>query len=105
MVTIVRIFILYKPLRFFLMAAAVTLLPGAVMIVRFLIRYAMGNGQGNVQSLVLSGALVAVSAVLAIAGVLAGLIATNRIMLEEVRARLLAQELEGHRSGSPAPGS
>jgi len=105
MVTIVRIFILYKPLRFFLMAAAVTLLPGAVMIVRFLIRYATGNGQGNVQSLVLSGALVAVAAVLAIAGVLADLIATNRIMLEEVRARLLAQELERHRSAASAPGS
>ncbi|MDP2956849.1 MAG: glycosyltransferase family 2 protein [Longimicrobiales bacterium] len=104
MATIVRIFILYKPLRFFLLAAAVTLLPGAVMIVRFLIRYAMGNGQGNVQSLVLSGALVAVAAVLAIAGVLADLIATNRIMLEEIRARLLAQELEGRLSGASGPG-
>ena len=100
--TIVRIFILYAPLRFFLMAAAVTALPGVAMIVRFLIRYAAGNGQGNIQSLVLSGALVAVAAVLAIAGVLADLIATNRIMLEEVRARLFAQELE--RLGTdPAP--
>lgn len=100
MVTIVRIFILYKPLRFFLLAAGVTVLPGLVMIARFLVRYAAGEGQGNVQSLVLSGALVAVAAVLAIAGVLADLIATNRMMLEEVRARLLAQELEGARGGA-----
>ncbi len=93
MATIVRIFILYKPLRFFLLAALVTVLPGAAMIVRFLLRYAAGHGQGNVQSLVLSGALVAVAAVLAIAGVLADLIATNRLLLEDVRSRLLAQEL------------
>ena len=94
MVTIVRIFILYKPLRFFLLAALVTFLPGAAMIVRFLFRYAAGHGQGNIQSLVLSGALVAVAALLAIAGILADLIATNRMLLEEVRSRLLAQELE-----------
>jgi glycosyltransferase involved in cell wall biosynthesis len=103
--TIVRIFILYAPLRFFLTAAALAILPAAVMIVRFLIRYAMGNGTGNVQSLVLSGALVAVASVLALAGVLADLIAMNRIMLEEVRARLFAQELEGRDPGRRASAS
>ena len=92
--TILRIFVLYSPLRFFLVGAAVAATPALVMIARFLFHYAMGNGDGNIQSLVLSGALVAVSAVLAIAGVLADLIATNRIMLEEVRARLFTQELE-----------
>lgn len=93
--TILRIFILYAPLRFFLIGAAVTAMPGLIMVARFLVRYAMGNGAGNIQSLVLSGALIAVSAVLAIAGVLADLIATNRIMLEDIRARLFAQELQG----------
>lgn len=97
MATILRIFILYKPLRFFLGASVLAFLPGAAMIVRFLLRYMAGQGQGNVQSLVLSGALVAVSAVLAIAGILADLIATNRMMLEEVRAHVLTQELEGRR--------
>lgn len=104
MATILRIFILYQPLKFFLTGAVLAFLPAAVMIVRFLIRYALGHGQGNIQSLVLSGALVAVAAVLAIAGVLADLIATNRLLLEDVRARLLARELAGDAPSAPPRG-
>ena len=63
------------------------------MILRFLYHYMAGHGSGNVQSLVLSSALLALAGILAMSGILAELIAVNRQLLEEVRIRQLQQEL------------
>lgn len=93
LVTIVRIFIVYSPLRFFTACAAIVAIPGAVMVARFLYNYMTGHGSGNIQSLVLSSALLALAGILAMGGILAELIAVNRQLLEEIRIRQLRQEL------------
>ncbi|TCL70394.1 glycosyltransferase family 2 protein [Rhizobium sp. BK251] len=93
LITIVRIFIVYSPLRFFTACAAIFAIPGAFMIVRFLYNFTIGEGRGNIQSLVLSGALLALAGILAVGGILAELIAVNRQLLEEIRIRQLRQEL------------
>jgi glycosyltransferase involved in cell wall biosynthesis len=93
-VTILRIFIVYKPLRFFVLLSALFALPALVVIVRFLIFYAQGSGQGHVQSLVIGAALLAIAGILAIGGILADLIATNRLLLEDLRTRILRAEIE-----------
>jgi glycosyltransferase involved in cell wall biosynthesis len=93
-VTVVRIFVLYKPLRFFLGLAALVALPALIAIVRFLYHFSIGEGAGNIQSLVLAAGLLAVSGVLAVGGILADLIATNRRLLEEIRERMLRSELQ-----------
>jgi hypothetical protein len=93
LVTIVRIFIVYSPLRFFTACAAIVAIPGAVMVARFLYNYMIGHGSGNIQSLVLSSALLALAGILAMGGILAELIAVNRQLLEEIRIRQLRQEL------------
>jgi glycosyltransferase involved in cell wall biosynthesis len=87
--TIVRISVLYRPVRFFTTLAFITALPGAFGVVRFLAYSMRGAGQGHIQSLVLSGALLATAMVLFMAGVLADLIAANRTLLEDIRARQL----------------
>jgi glycosyltransferase involved in cell wall biosynthesis len=87
--TIVRISVLYRPVRFFTTLAFITALPGAFGVVRFLAYSMRGAGQGHIQSLVLSGALLATAVVLFMAGVLADLIAANRTLLEDIRARQL----------------
>jgi len=91
--TVIRIFIVYCPMRFFATCAAIAAAPALLMIVRFLYHYAIGDGSGNVQSLVISGSLLAIAGVLLMGGILAELISVNRQLLEEIRIRQLQQEL------------
>jgi glycosyltransferase involved in cell wall biosynthesis len=92
-VTILRISVLYKPLRAFTLLAAMIALPGIIAIARFLYFYAIGEGGGHIQSLAVAGALVSVGAIAAVGGVLADLVAANRMLLEEIRTRQLAGSL------------
>jgi hypothetical protein len=92
--TILRIFIIYKPLRFFTLLATLVAIPAMFFIFRFLLLYAMGGGSGHVQSLVLAAGLVAIAGIAGIGGVLAELIATNRLLLEDLRMRALRVEIE-----------
>ena len=91
--TILRIFVLYKPLRFFLFLSLLLAIPAIFFVLRFLVLYFSAGGAGNIQSLVLAGALLAISAVLIMGGILADLIAANRLLLEEIRVRTLRREL------------
>jgi len=98
-ITIIRIFILYRPLRFFTTIAVVMALPGMLAFVRFLFFYLQGAGGGHIQSLVIGATLIAAGVVTMIGGLLADLVAANRMLLAEVRSRLLAAELERARIG------
>jgi len=92
LMTIVRIFILYKPLRFFVFLGTALLLPGIAIGVRFLFDFVRGNGGGHIQSLLLAAILIVTAAVIYVAGIITDLIAANRVLLEEVRMRLLRAE-------------
>ncbi len=92
-VTIIRIFILYRPLQFFTTLAMLMALPGLIAFLRFLVFYLQGDGGGHVQSLVIGAGLIAAGAATMIGGLLADLVAANRILLAEIRSRLLAAEL------------
>ncbi len=87
--TILRVFVIYAPLRFFLTLSAIFALPGIFGVGRFLFYYATDGGAGHVQSLVLSGVLLAMATILFAVGILADLIAANRSLLEDIRAREL----------------
>lgn len=102
-VTIFRIFLIYKPLRFFAILAGIVALPALFFIFRFLVFYAAGNGGGHIQSLVLAAALLALSGIFAMGGVLAELIATNRLLLEDLRTRALRREIEQSQPPSSGP--
>lgn len=90
--TLVRIFVLYRPFRFFSAVSLVLALPGMLAIGRFLALWAAGDGGGRVQSLVLGGTLVVLAGVVFSAGLLADLVAANRRLLTEIRARQLMAE-------------
>lgn len=92
--TILRIFVLYKPLRFFLSLGLVLLLPGLGLGLRYLSFFLAGDGQGHVQSLLLASTLIVTAIIVVVAGVLSDIIAANRVLLEEVRMRLLRAEVE-----------
>jgi glycosyltransferase involved in cell wall biosynthesis len=100
-VTIVRVFIVYAPLRFFALLAAMAFLPALLLWVRFLYFYLVGIGNGHIQSLVFAGALVGIAAVLGLAGIVADLMATNRMLLEDIRIMLIRRELRRDEDKSP----
>ena len=92
-VTILRIFITYKPAPFFEILSLIALVAVLISIVRFLVLFCLGRGEGHVQSLVLGASLVGLSAPLLLGEVIADLIATNRRLLEDIRVRILRQEV------------
>ncbi|MSU91534.1 glycosyltransferase [Rhodobacteraceae bacterium 2CG4] len=91
--TILRIGFVYYPLRFFFWSSIVVALPGLLAILRFLVQYAQGDGAGHLQSLILGTGLFAAGVVLLIGGVLADLVAANRVLLQELRSRALEEKI------------
>lgn len=87
-VTIVRIFITYRPLRFFMFVSAVFAAPGVFLGLRFLYYYASGGGGGKVQSLILAALLIGIAFLMLMVGLLADLISVNRKLLERTHAQL-----------------
>jgi glycosyltransferase involved in cell wall biosynthesis len=92
--TIFRVFILYRPFRFFFSLAAIVSIPGLGGIIRFLYFYFTEGGTGHVQSLVLSGLLVALGSIIMAVGLLADLTSSNRRLLEDIRVRQIKLDLE-----------
>jgi len=56
--------------------------------------YFTDGGAGHIQSLLLSGVLVALGAIIMAAGLLADLTACNRRLLEDIRVRQIKLDLE-----------
>lgn len=86
--TIIRIFIIYRPFRFFGTIGALLFGAGFLIGLRFLAAYLGGEGAGHVQSLILAGALLAMGFQAILVAFLADLLAANRKLLEDVRFRL-----------------
>ena len=101
-ITIGRIFVVYKPLRFFALVGTLFLVPGLLLGLRFTWYYFRGDGVGHVQSLILAAILIVTAVVVYAAALLSDLIATNRLMLEEIRTRQLAAEVAQARAGRDA---
>ena len=85
--TIVRIFVVYQPFRFFMAIAAVLIGLGLLLGIRFVYFYLIGEGDGHVQSVILCGALLAMGFQTGLIGFVADLLSVNRQLLEELRVR------------------
>lgn len=92
--TILRIFLMYEALRVFLLLGLIFLMGGGFLILRFGYFYLIGQGQGHVQSLIVSAILVMLGFQTFLLGLLADLIARNRSLIEEVSYRLRKMEFE-----------
>jgi hypothetical protein len=87
-VTIVRIFVIYRPFRFFLSIAGVLFIPGFLLGLRFLWFWSSGNGGGHIQSLLLSTLLMGSGFLTLLIAFVADLLAANRRLLEDIRFKL-----------------
>ena len=89
--TIIRIFVVYKPFRFFMSIAVILLGLGILLGGRFLFYFMTGEGQGHIQSVILSGVLLAMGCQTVLVAFLADIIAANRQLLERVNYLLNKQ--------------
>jgi len=88
LITILRIFITYKPLRFFTIISLIFLIPGIVLGIRFLYFFIVGNGVGHVQSLIFAAILIILGVLFGILGLIGDLISKNRRLLEDIQYNL-----------------
>jgi glycosyltransferase involved in cell wall biosynthesis len=86
--TIVRIFAVYKPFRFFMTIGLTLFTLGFLIGLRFLYHYLAGQGAGMVQSLILASVLLAIGFQTMLVAFVADLLAANRRMMEDVQYRL-----------------
>jgi glycosyltransferase involved in cell wall biosynthesis len=101
--TMARVYLLYRPLRFFFTLAALFLGAGLVLFLRFIYLYLTIPGQtGHIQSLIVAGALAVMGTLLLALGVLADLTAMNRRLLEELVVNTRLQRLD-RAGGERAP--
>lgn len=91
--TIVRMFVIYKPFRFFMLIGVAFFSVGFLIGLRFLFFYATGEGDGHVQSLILSAVLLGIGFQTFLVAFVADLLAVNRRLLEELRYRVRKSEL------------
>jgi glycosyltransferase involved in cell wall biosynthesis len=104
LVTIARIFMTYKPMKFFMAPGVILGGAGVIVGIRFLYFLAIGQGQGHLQSLVLTAILILVGTLLALFGLIAELIGNNRKMLEDIQWRTRRMELEAQPRREDGPG-
>ena len=93
MKTTIRMFIVYRPFRFFISISAMLGIMGVILVSRFLYFYLNGAGNGHIQSLIFAAVFLLSAVQLAIIAVIGDLLAINRKLLEDVQTRLKTMEL------------
>lgn len=84
-----RVFVVYRPFRFFAFWGVLLFTMGFLIGLRFLYDFVTGEGAGgHVQSLILAAMLMGMGLSLGVVGLLADLLAVNRSLLEGVDWRL-----------------
>lgn len=93
--TILRIFAVYKPMRFFGWLGVPPFVVGAALMARWVILYFLeGPARDHAPSLIAAAILVLVSVQIWVLGFVADLIAVNRHLLEEIQLRLRRVDLD-----------
>ncbi len=86
--TIIRAYMMYRPLTFFTAIGLIPFIAGLIIMVRFLLFFASGSGMGHIQSLILASTLMMLSFTTFMMGFQADLMAANRKIMEDVQYRL-----------------
>ncbi|PKM82252.1 MAG: glycosyl transferase [Firmicutes bacterium HGW-Firmicutes-14] len=95
-ITIIRIYTMYRPLKVFMRLGTLLFGLGFLLGLRYLYYFLTGTGQGHIQSLILTAALLMMGFQTWIFGLLADLISANRKLNEETLYRVRKLELANH---------
>ena len=92
--TTIRMFIVYRPFRFFLSIAVLLGFFGLLPVVRFLYYFMQGDGNGHIQSLIFAAVFLISAVQLLIIAVIGDLLSINRKLLEDIQTRVRKIELD-----------
>ena len=92
--TILRAFMMYKPLMCFTLLAIPSTVVGLGIGIRFLYFLANGTGNGHIQSLILACTLIIIGFLTFMIGLVADVIAANRKILQDVQYHVKRLEYE-----------
>lgn len=85
--TMIRIFVVYRPFKFFFSIGTVFFLVGFLLGCRFLWHWLAGGGRGMTQSLILAAVLMLMGTVFSMMAFIADLLSVNRQLLEDIQYR------------------
>lgn len=92
---------IYRPFKFFVYLGSLIFFAGVLIGARFLIYYAIGQGTGKIQSLILASALLIIGFQTIVTGFLAEVIGTNRKMMEDLQYRIRKMDRKKDRNIEP----
>lgn len=112
--TMVRMYTMFQPLRVYFYLGTVLLFIGAIPMLRFMVYFLMGQGDGKIQSLIIGGVFVTLGFITLLMGLLADLLNFNRQLIELTLERVRRLEMaagvadtsmiEGNKPPPPAGG-
>ena len=85
--TMIRIFVVYRPFKFFFSIGTVFFLVGFLLGCRFFWHWLAGGGRGMTQSLILAAVLMLMGTVFSMMAFIADLLSVNRQLLEDIQYR------------------
>ncbi len=91
-ITIIRIFMVYEPFKFFVRIGMFLFLVGTAIGIRFLWLLLTGDGNGHVQSLILASILMVMGFQSMLAALIVDLLAVNRKLMEDIQYRVRKME-------------
>ena len=83
--TILRTYVMYKPLAFFTILGAIPFTIGLILGIRFLIAFFTDHSSGHIQSLILAATLLMMGFMTWVVGILSDTIASERKILEDTQ--------------------
>ncbi|MBQ4113788.1 glycosyltransferase family 2 protein [bacterium] len=94
MKTTMRMFIVYRPFRFFISLALLFFIIGLCLVCRFVYFYFNADGNGHIQSLIFAAVFILTSVQLSIIAIIGDLLSINRKLLEDIQTRVRKMNLK-----------
>lgn len=101
MLTILRAYLVYKPLKAFLFLSLFPTVPGIIIWIRFLYYFFTAGGAGHIQSLIFACTMIIIGFVCVMIGILGDTICANRKILQDVQYHTRKQYYDGVKLSEP----
>ena len=99
--TIMRTYLMYRPLYFFMLIGGAISAVGLAFFIRFLVFVFMGNSGGHVQSLIFASMMMVIGFQTIVVGLLGDVISANRKILQDVQYHMRKMDYDRESGKEP----
>ena len=100
--TILRTYVMYKPLTFFTVLGSIPFIAGLILGIRYLVFFFQGDSAGHIQSLILASILLMIGFMTWVVGILSDTISAERKILEDVQYHARRADYQTGEKAAPA---